>query len=207
MDQISPSEQLQKWRASCWPPKGTRQFGELPIWVGDHEAVAAFAQILGNVMAATSDHIFDVCGGRTPRWMAVPKIIFGVLRLNLVKSYAKASKRFQADELAKLVKKCGSFDSTDFTKLEEWFQSHPTGELVAHKPFIDLRAYVFIKNDKKPKRMRFYESGLVVAPPDSHEILIQDHTHTIRSKRSDAFASAIARSSRGWDIFPKGDTN
>lgn len=198
----SPGDRLLNWKLAHWPPKGMKKCGELPIYIGDHEAVTAFALSLGEVMAVVSDHIFDECRGKTPRWMAVPKVVFGVERLNLAKAPAKASRRFT--ELSDLVKRCGSFSDEDKRKLEDWFQRNPQGELVAHKPFVDMRAYVFTRGEARPKRLRFYESGLVLAPAEGLELIVQDHRGTIRSKRSDAFSAPMARSSRGWDVFPAG---
>ncbi len=193
---------LLQWKLAHWPPKGMKRCGELPIYIGDHEPVTAFALSLGEVMATVSDHIFGECRGKTPRWMAVPKVVFGVERLNLAKAPAKASKRFT--ELSDLEERCGSFSDEDKRKLECWFQDNPQGELVAHKPFVDMRAYVFTRGEVRPKRLRFFESGLVLAPADGLEIVVQDHRETIRSKRSDAFSEPIAVSSRGWDVFQAG---
>jgi len=69
---------------------------------------------------------------------------------------------------------------------------------VAHKPFVDMRAYVFTRDETRPKRFRFHASGLVLAPAEAQEIVVQDHRETIRSKRSDAFSGPMAQSSRGW---------
>ncbi|AYK20498.1 hypothetical protein [Aeromonas veronii] len=163
--------------------------GELPIYIGDHEAVTAFALSLGEVMAAVSDHIFDECRGKTPRWMAVPKVVFGVERLNLAKAPAKASRRFT--ELSDLVKRCGSFSDEDKRKLEDWFQRNPQGELVAHKPFVDMRAYVFTRGEARPKRLRFYESGLVLAPAEGWGLSCR-----ITARRS--ARSGVMLSQRQW---------
>ena len=39
----SPGDRLHNWKLSHWPPKGMKKCGELPIYIGDHEAVTAFA--------------------------------------------------------------------------------------------------------------------------------------------------------------------
>lgn len=198
----SPGDRILNWKRTHWPPKNMRKCGELPIYIGSHEAVTDFYLALGQVVASVSDHIFDECRGKTPRWMAVPKVIFGVERINLAKAPAKASRRFS--DTAELVKRCGMFEPVDVRKLDMWLQANPSGELVAHKPFVDMRAYVFARGES-PKRVRFYESGLVVAAPEGLEIVMQDHRTTIRSKRSDAFSEPIARNLRGWEVFPAPD--
>lgn len=198
----TPGDRVLNWKLTNWPPKDMRKCGELPIYIGRHDAVTEFYLSLGQVMAAVSDHILDECRGKTPRWMAVPKVIFGVERINLAKAPAKASRRFT--DTAELVKRCGMFESVDIRKLDMWLQANPAGELVAHKPFVDMRAYVFARGES-PKRVRFYESGLVVAAPEGQEIVMQDHRATIRSKRSDAFSEPMARNLRGWEVFPVPD--
>lgn len=197
-----PGDRILQWKLTHWPPKGMRQCGELPIYIGDHGSVTAFSLSLGEVMAAVSDHIFGAGRGKTPRWMAVPKVVFDVERMNLTKAAAKESRRFT--ELSDLETRCGNFSDEARRKLQGWFQSNPQGELVAHKPFVDMRAYVFTRSEARPKRLRFYESGLVLAPAEGREIVVQDHRETIRSKRSDALSEPLAVSSRGWDVFPAG---
>lgn len=195
----SPGERVVDWKLAHWPPKGMKRCGELPIYIGDHEAVTAFALSLGEVVAAVSGHIFDECRGKTPRWMAIPKVVFGVERLNLVKAPAKASRRFT--DVAELVKRCGSFSDDDKEKLESWLQRNPQGQLVTHKPFVDMRAYVFTQGESRPRRVRFYESGLVLARVAARDVVVQDHRETLRAKRSDALGAPIAQSSRGWEVY------
>ncbi len=65
----SPGDRLHNWKLSHWPPKGMKKCGELPIYIGDHEAVTAFALSLGEVMAAVSDHtLTSVAGKRRAGW-------------------------------------------------------------------------------------------------------------------------------------------
>lgn len=194
-----PGDKLLHWKFQNWPPAGMKQVNGLPIYIGEHHDVENFALSLGEVMSSVSDHVHDDCRGKTPRWMQVPKVIFGVERINLVQATAKASKRFTS--LDELFKRCGGVTQQDAARLERWVSDHPLAELITHKEFTDLRAYVF-SAEHKPQRLRFYESGLVLAPRAGNEVLVQDHRAVVRAKRSDGYAAPIARTSNGWAVFP-----
>lgn len=200
MTSRTPEELLTEWRASCWPPKGMRKLGELPIYIGEHEAVSALSASLGEVMALLSEHIVNEDRTRAPRWMAIPKIEFLVDRVNIVATAAKASRRF--DSITKLEASCGALPVIGAARLREWFDEHVDGEVVAHKPFVDLRAYVFQGNDEAPKRYRFYQSGLVISAPPGREVLVQDNRRVARAKRSDRRVDPLAVSAGSWEIYP-----
>lgn len=195
----TPKKLLFSWKAAHWPPKGMRKIDALPIYVGDHKAVTAFAESLCGVMALVSEHVVGTGNGKIPRWMAVPKIEYLVERLNIVTSTAKASLRFGS--LIELEAGCGPIDDEGKERLLEWFSNHEGGEVVAHKAFIDLRAYVFCKDQPDPRRHRFYQSGLVVAAPPGGEILIQDNRHVVRAKRRDSRVDPLAVTTEGWDVY------
>lgn len=61
--------------------------------------------------------------------------------------------------------------------------------LVAHREFIDLRAYVFCRNPKgellEPERIRFYRTGLVIQTLADFKVV--DSRQTPRKKRNDAY--------------------
>ncbi len=193
----TPRAKLEAWRSANLPPKGMRKHADLPIYSGSHEKVSAFAMPLADLMAELSAHIFDECNGKTPRWMTVPKVLFGVKRINLVKTSAKASRRF--DNIEDLVSRCGRFSRSDTAKLSQWLINNPGGEFVAHKKANDLRAYVFSEGDEAPKRIRYYQSGLVVAT--TKKFVMLDHQGTARDKRSDAYVHPLARTARDWVIY------
>jgi len=196
----TPKEQLSAWRAANWPPKGMRKLGALPIYIGEHEAVSALSDSLGSLMAKLTEHISDTGNARTPRWMAVPKIEYLVERLNIVETPAKASRRFEC--VRDIEARCGPLLNDGAEVLKQWFSSSGEGaEVVGHKAFVDLRAYVFCKSEASPKRHRFYQSGLIVAPAPDGEVLIQDNRAIVRSKRSDRLKNPIATSSGGWEIY------
>jgi len=200
MTSRTPEELLREWRASCWPPKGMRKLGELPIYIGDHEAVAALSASLGEVMALLSEHVFSTGRNKAPRWMAIPKIEFLVVRMNIVATAAKASRRFSS--ITKLEASCGALSVVGAARLREWFDEHRDDQVVAHKPFVDLRAYVFQARSEAPKRHRFYQSGLVVSAPPGQELLVQDNRRVVRAKRSDRLVDPLVVSADGWEIYP-----
>lgn len=196
----TPGDIIERWKIAQWPPKNMHQIAGLPIYLGEPELVADYALSLGEVMMSVSSHIHDECRGRKPRWMTVPKVVMGVDRLNLVKATAKASKRF--DCVTELLVKCGNVSQAESGALEKWLREHPGLQLVAHKECVDLRAYVFVDKEERPLRLRFYESGLVLGAKEGKKIVIQDHRKTVRTKRSDAYATPLAKTSKGWSIYP-----
>ncbi len=102
--------------------------------------------------------------------------------------------------MVRLCTACGEFSADDQARLVKWFATHPGKELVAHLPFKDLRAFVHVPG-QPGRRLRFFESGLAVAPPPGMTLLVQDHRGVVRGARSDAFSDPLAESSRGWSVF------
>ncbi len=196
------SELLAAWREAHWPPAGPPGMKlirpGLPIYEGTHAQLTSLSHSLSEVMLKLQSHIEDVCDGRVPRWMAIPKLVFQVERLNLVQAPAKASKR--VSDMVRLRATCGEFPLADQARLAEWFAAHPGQELVAHWIFKDLRAFVHVPG-QPGRRLRFYESGLAVAPPPGVNLVVQDHRGVIRGARNDAFSDPLAQSSRGWRVF------
>ena len=194
-----PGDKLVGWRSRHWPPAGMRQIAGLPIYVGTAEQVERFVGPLAEALLVAADHIYDHCGGKTPRWMRVPKICSGVTRLNLVTAKAKSSRRFE--DVSELVQTCGAVSEDDAHALREWLASDDDAELVAHKPFVDLRAYVFDGDGEDPRRIRFYESGLVLAAADG--FVVQDQRGVVRKQRSDVLREPLAHTGKGWDVFAR----
>jgi hypothetical protein len=194
------SELLAAWREANWPPQGMRPLahGE-PVYQGTHAQLTKLSHSLREVMLKLESHIQDECGGRVPRWMSIPKLIFHVERINLVQTKAKASRRFA--DLTRLQAACGNFPPAKRAALAEWFDAHPGDELVAHRPFNDLRALIHVRGEPA-RRVRFHESGLVLAPPpDQDMVLVQDHRKVERQRRRDALADPLAVSSLGYTVF------
>jgi hypothetical protein len=191
---------LTSWRGVHWPPPGMKRvMAGLPIYEGTHDQLTALSHSLSELMLALAPHIQDVCGGKVPRWMAIPKLVFHVERINLVVGPAKISQRFP--DMVHLLATCGTFSKPEHVQLTEWFDTHPGQELVGHRPFTkDNRAFVHVPGAPS-RRLRFLESGLAVAPPPGTELVMQDHRKVIRGLRNDAFSDPLATSSRGWLVF------
>lgn len=196
----TPEELLAEWRAAHWPPVGMRKVGDLPIYIGEHTAVSALSESLAGVLALLSEHIVAAGHGRTPRWMSLPKIEYLVERVNVLTTTAKASRRFTSME--DIEPRCGQLSIIGAARLREWFDLHQEGEVVAHKPFVDLRAYVFCKDVELPKRHRFYQSGLILSAPPYQELLVQDNRHIVRAKRRDRLTDLLATTASGWELYP-----
>lgn len=192
------SELLETWREAHWPPAGMKPILPKLLYEGTHAQLTVLSHSLGEVMLKLQSHISDVCDGRVPRWMAIPKLVFHVERLNLVQTPAKASKRFS--DMVRLRATCGDFPAADQARLIEWFAAHPGQELVAHRLFKDLRAFAHVPG-QPGRRLRFYESGMAVAPPPGADLIVQDHRSVIRGARRDAFSDPLASSRTGWQVF------
>lgn len=193
-----PGVDLTAWREQYWPPAHLQRYGELPLFTGTHEAVREFSETLAQAMMGAADHIYDKCRGDQPRWMRVPKVFFGVERVNLAKSPAKASKTFST--VAMLVAKCGQFEAPGLAKIKACLDQGDK-VVVAHRAFNDIRAYVFVRGQEEPHRVRFYESGLVLAvDPD---FIIQDHRTAKRRQRADRQKAPLAVNAAGWIVYAK----
>lgn len=198
---------MDDWRHAHWPPKGMKAISDDPglprekvkLFYGNRDQVAAFGETLADAMAGVADHIIDKARGRKPRWMAVPKIIFDVQRVNITHTVGKASRNFTST--SELMAKCGEFPSEVIAPMEEWLQSDPNAILVAHKPVVDQRAYVYCKGEEVPRRVWFLRSGLVLAASNGVEMQIQDQRSIVRDKRSDALSGVIAKNKAGWTVF------
>jgi hypothetical protein len=87
--------------------------------------------------------------------------------------------------------------------MRTWFDDHPDGMLVAHRAFIDLRAYVFrvdakTGEDIMPERVRFYRTGLVLTTRKDFDIL--DSREKPRKQRSDAYQDPLGYNGT-WTVF------
>lgn len=186
---------MRLWREQNWPPKAFRQFQNLPIYYGSYDEVFAFQEKLAAATGLVLDHIADM-GGYKPRWLRVPKVEFGVTRLNLVSTTGKASRRF--DSVPKLLDKCGPFDGADVQAMTLELENMPGHVLVAHKAIQDTRVYIFTERDRAPKRERFMQDGLVLAVVEG--FFIQDHSRQFRTTRKDAYSSPIAKNEE-WTVY------
>ena len=100
--------------------------------------------------------------------------------------------------------KCGEYTAQEIERMTAVFEADDEARLVAHREFIDLRAYVFCRDNKgemlEPERVRFYRTGLIVhALPD---FKIVDSRQTPRKRRNDAYSNPIANNDV-WKIYRK----
>ena len=103
-----------------------------------------------------------------------------------------------------LIDKCGDYNAQEIERMTAVFDNNEDARLVAHREFIDLRAYVFCRDNKgemlEPERLRFYRTGLIVhALPD---FKIVDSRQTPRKRRNDAYSNPLA-DNNVWKIYKK----
>ena len=137
-----------------------------------------------------------------PASLEIPQFIYHVQRLHLTKTRAKESKSFGS--VGALTDKCGDYTPEQIARMSAVFDNDEEARLVAHREFIDLRAYVFCRDTKgemlEPERIRFYRTGLIVhALPD---FKIVDSRQTPRKRRNDAYSNPLADNGI-WKIYHK----
>lgn len=199
-------EDIASFRNEQFPPDILRQIRDMPIFEGNLKEVQAYRQrwqpLIDRAMAfypaayLPPDHL------PLPASLEIPQFIFHVQRLHLTKTRAKESKSFGS--VAALVEKCGDYSEQELERMAAVFANDDEARLVAHREFIDLRAYVFCRDSKgemlEPERVRFYRTGLIVhALPD---FKIVDSRQTPRKRRNDAYSNPIADNSM-WKIYRK----
>lgn len=199
-------EDIASFRHEQFPPDILRQVRDMPIFEGNLAEVQAYQQrwqkLMDRAMAfypaanLPPDHL------PLPASLEIPQFIFHVQRLHLTKTHAKESKSFGS--VAALTDKCGDYSSQELERMAAVFSDDDEARLVAHREFIDLRAYVFCRDSKgemlEPERVRFYRTGLIVhALP---EFKIVDSRQTPRKRRNDAYSNPIADNSV-WKIYRK----
>ncbi|WP_156924398.1 hypothetical protein [Derxia gummosa] len=189
-----PQHYIEAWRAQWWnpePPGLSRALEGLPIFLGSDDAVRGWAEALCNLCGSIEAHINDNCRGRVPRWMKLPKVLFGVERVTVVRCEAKDSRSFTnvADFVASVRT---TVEVADQERLSDWLRAHPEGKLVSHAPFVDLAAHVYSRHDDKPRRVRFYEGGLVLAAaPGLERVAVDDHRGIVRKLRSNRYVNPL----------------
>ena len=199
-------EDIASFRNQQFPPDILRQIRDMPIYEGNLAEVQAYQlrwqEILERALAfypaayLPPDHL------PLPASLEIPQFIFNVQRLHLTKTLAKESKSFGS--LAALTDKCGDYSDQDLERMAAVFDNDNEARLVAHRVFIDLRAYVFCRDAKgemlEPERIRFYRTGLIVhALP---EFKIVDSRQTPRKRRNDAYSHPLANNDI-WKVYQK----
>lgn len=199
-------EDIANFRNEQFPPDILRQIRDMPIYEGNLKEVQAYQQRWQGLIDRAlefypaaylpPDHL------PLPASLEIPQFIYHVERLHLTKTRAKESKNFGS--VGALTDKCGDYSSEEMERMAAVFANDDEARLVAHREFIDLRAYVFCRDPKgkrlDPERIRFYRTGLIVhALPD---FKIVDSRQTPRKRRNDAYNNPIADNGV-WKIYRK----
>lgn len=199
-------DDIASFRHEQFPPDVLRQVRDMPIFEGNLAEVRTYQQRWKNLLERAKafypaadmppDHL------PLPASLEIPQFIFHVQRLHLTKTLAKESKSFGS--VSALVEKCGDYTPEEIARMTAVFDDDDDARLVAHREFIDLRAYVFCRNNKgemlDPERVRFYRTGLIVhALPD---FKIVDSRQTPRKRRNDAYSNPLANNDV-WKIYSK----
>ncbi|SNT70543.1 hypothetical protein [Psychrobacter sp. LV10R520-6] len=199
-------EDITSFRDQQFPPDILRQIRDMPIYEGNLAEVQAYQQRWQNLIERAMafypaaylppDHL------PLPASLEIPQFIYHVQRLHLTKTRAKESKSFGS--VGALTDKCGNYTPQELERMAAVFDNDDEARLVAHREFIDLRAYVFCRDQKgemlEPERIRFYRTGLIVhALPD---FKIVDSRQTPRKRRNDAYNNPLADNDV-WKIYRK----
>ena len=202
----SLQEDIASFREQQFPPDILRQIRDMPIYEGNLAEVQAYQarwqNLLERAMAfypaayLPPDHL------PLPASLEIPQFIFNVQRLHLTKTLAKESKSFGS--VMALTDKCGDYSAIELERMAAIFDNDDEARLVAHREFIDLRAYVFCRDSKgvmvEPERVRFYRTGLIVHALSDFKIV--DSRQTPRKRRNDAYSNPIADNDI-WKIYQK----
>jgi hypothetical protein len=199
-------EDIASFRDAQFPPDILRQIRDMPIYEGNLAEVQAYQQRWHNILERAMG--FYPAANLPPDYLPlpasleIPQFIYHVQRLHLTKTRAKESKSFGS--VGALTDKCGDYNADDIERMAAVFEHDDEALLVAHREFIDLRAYVFCRDNKgemlEPERVRFYRTGLIVhALPDFKMV---DSRQTPRKRRNDAYNNPLADNGV-WKIYRK----
>lgn len=199
-------DDIASFRDQQFPPDILRQVRDMPIFEGNLAEVQAYQQrwqsLLDRAIAFYPAAYMPPDYLPLPASLEIPQFIYHVQRLHLTKTRAKESQSFGS--VAALTQKCGNYSEQELARMAAVFDDDDEARLVAHREFIDLRAYVFCRDSKgemlEPERVRFYRTGLIVhALP---EFKIVDSRQTPRKRRNDAYSNPLANNDV-WKIYQK----
>ena len=196
-------------RSTIFPPEGFDTIDGLPIYLGSKSMFESYLEkwlpLCNKVLEL--NHPFDSIDLRKekeihfPAHYNLPVFAKNVTRILINKTLAKESKTFRSS--AALFEKCGTFDKEDVAKIHDFFLNNEDGVLVGHRPYNDIRAYIFYTGDNTRHRTRFYNSGLIVGYPIGWDCIeISDNRNNTRKQRSDAYIDLVAKNNT-WNIFKK----
>lgn len=197
---------IAKMREEQLPPDILKQVEDMPIFYGNFDEVAAYQQrwqpLIDRAMAFYPSAYLPPDYLPLPASLELPQFVQRVQRLHLTKTRAKESKNFGS--VGTLVQKCGDYKEQDLLAMQQVLDKNEDARLVAHREFIDLRAYIFAKDHKgeelDPVRMRFYRTGLIVHALEGFEVV--DSRQKPRKRRNDAYTNPIADNGV-WRVFVK----
>ncbi len=202
-------QDIAELRRLHWPPTdhgdGLYPVRDLPVYRGSADDVRRYQQHWQDALQRAQ--VFFPEAGVSPdapplpSTLGLPQFIGHVQRLHLTRTSAKESKSFGS--VGALVDRCGAFEPAQQAALRDWLDRHPEGRLVAHRPFIDLRAYVFRVHPETgapllPERVRFYRTGLVMAVLEGFEVM--DSRSKPRKQRNDSYQNPLAQNST-WTVY------
>lgn len=202
----SLQEDIARFRDQQFAPDILRQIRDMPIFEGNLAEVQAYQArwqpLIERAMAFYPAAYLPPDFLPLPASLEIPQFIYHVQRLHLTKTRAKESKSFGS--VGALTDKCGEYSQDEMRRMSAVFEQDDEARLVAHREFIDLRAYVFCRDAHgemlEPERVRFYRTGLIVhALPD---FKIVDSRQTPRKRRNDAYSNPLADNGV-WKIYRK----
>lgn len=202
----SLQEDIARFRDQQFAPDILRQIRDMPIFEGNLAEVQAYQArwqpLIERAMAFYPAAYLPPDFLPLPASLEIPQFIYHVQRLHLTKTRAKESKSFGS--VGALTDKCGEYSQDEMMRMSAVFEQDDEARLVAHREFIDLRAYVFCRDTRgemlEPERVRFYRTGLIVhALPD---FKIVDSRQTPRKRRNDAYSNPLADNGV-WKIYRK----
>lgn len=194
------------FRDNYFPPPILQQVADMPIYTGNLAEVQHYHQqwqaLIERAQGFYPSAYLPPDFLPLPASLEIPQFVYHVQKLHLTRTKAKESKNFGG--VGTLITKCGEFDTHQVIKMEEILEKNPTATLVAHREFIDLRAYVFCRDSKgemlEPERLRFYRTGLIVHTLPDFKLV--DSRQTPRKKRNDAYKNPVADNNI-WKVFVK----
>ncbi|ELA08109.1 hypothetical protein MOMA_06096 [Moraxella macacae 0408225] len=197
---------IAQFKSSRFPPPILKQVQDMPIYTGNLAEVQQYQAEWQNFIERAKS--FYPSAYLPPDYLPlpasleIPQFVYWVQKLHLAKTYAKESKNFGS--VGALLNKCGEFKDAEILAMEQVFNQNPNARLVAHREFIDLRAYVFCRDAHgemlDPQRLRFYRTGLIIHALPGFKLV--DSRQTPRKKRNDAYQNPIANNDL-WKVFVK----
>ena len=199
-------DDIARFRDAHFPPDVLRQVRDMPIYEGNLAEVQSYKEgwqaLIDRAMTFYPSAYLPPDYLPLPASLEIPQFVYHVQRLHLTKTRAKESKSFGS--VGALIDKCGDYTPQEIARMSAILDANDEARLVAHREFIDLRAYVFCRDNKgemlDPERLRFYRTGLIVhALPD---FKIIDSRQTPRKRRNDAYNNPLADNGE-WKIYRK----